>query len=261
MAAIIFDLDGVFYVGDTPVPGAREALAWVQEMRIPHGFVTNTTSLPRARLVEKLAGFGMDVDAARILSPPVAAVRWIAERSRGDTVLFVPEQTREEFASLALARSDATGDIGAVVIGDLGEAWDYAQLNAAFRLLMLESAPSLIALGMTRYWQAPDGLNMDVAPFVAALQQASGAEPVVMGKPAAAFFEIALSMLGCKPSEVVMVGDDIRSDIDAAQQLGMAGVLVRTGKFRRADLDHGIEPCAVLESIKELPSWWPYQLD
>lgn len=69
---------------------------------------------------------------------------------------------------------------------DLGEGWDYPTLNHPFRLLMSHLQPRLIGLGMTRYWKAPDGLRVDVAPFVAALEHAAGVQPVVPGKPSAA---------------------------------------------------------------------------
>jgi ribonucleotide monophosphatase NagD (HAD superfamily) len=53
-----------------------------------------------------------------------------------------------------------------------------------------------------------------------------------------------------------MVGDDIRGDVDGAQQAGLRGVLVRTGKFREADLSLGIRPAAVLDSVVDLPRWY-----
>ncbi|HAC33696.1 MAG TPA: TIGR01458 family HAD-type hydrolase, partial [Gammaproteobacteria bacterium] len=56
--------------------------------------------------------------------------------------------------------------------------------------------------------------------------------------------------------QVVMVGDDIVGDVGGAQQAGMHGVLVKTGKFRAQDLDGEVNPDSVLESIAELPQWW-----
>lgn len=256
MAGILFDLDGVFYVGEQPIAGAVEALDWVRRAGIPHAFLTNTTSCPRATLVQRLARLGIALEAGQVLTPAVAAARWIATQGGGAAALFVPEPTREDFASLPLAARDAAAGVGAVVVGDLGEAWDFATLNAAFRLLMGPGRPALVALGMTRYWQAPDGLRLDVGPFVAALQCASGRAPVVLGKPAPAFFEIALAMIGGEPQDVIMVGDDIRGDVAGAQAAGLGAVLVRTGKFRPADLREGIEPQAVLESVADLPRWW-----
>jgi HAD superfamily hydrolase (TIGR01458 family) len=121
---------------------------------------------------------------------------------------------------------------------------------------MHQPPPALIALGMTRYWRAPDGLRLDTAPFVVALQHASGVTPTVLGKPAKGFFDAALSMLGCAAADSIMVGDDIRGDIGGAQAAGIRGILVRTGKFQPADLELGIQPAAVISSIAELPAWW-----
>lgn len=256
MPGILFDLDGVFYVGEEAVPGGADTLDWVRREGIPHCFLTNTTSRPRSALVEKLAGYGIDVAVDSILTPAVAAARWINENVAAASVLFVPEATREEFAALSLAPADTEAKVGAVVVGDLGGQWDFATLNAAFRLLMREPAPALVALGMTRYWRAPDGLRLDVAPFVVALAHASGVEPVVLGKPAAPFFDVALSMIGVPAGETVMVGDDIRGDIGGALEAGIPGLLVRTGKFLESDLASGVEPLAVLDSIRDLPRWW-----
>lgn len=256
MAGILFDLDGVFYVGDQAIPGGAETLSWVRQQGIPHCFLTNTSSRPRDALVAKLAGLGLQAEADHILTPAVAACRWIEQQLDGAVALFVPNATEREFASLTLAGRDTRQPVVAVVVGDLGEAWDFATLNQAFRLLMQQPAPRLIALGMTRYWRAPDGLRLDVAPFVAALQSASGIEPLVLGKPAAAFYRSALELIGCTAGEGIMIGDDIQSDIAASQAVGLRALLVRTGKFQPTDLDRGIRPEAVLDSIAQLPAWW-----
>jgi HAD superfamily hydrolase (TIGR01458 family) len=143
-----------------------------------------------------------------------------------------------------------------VVIGDYGERWCFAELNRAFRLLMADPIPKLVALGMTRYWHAANGLRLDTAPFVVALEHASGVAPVVLGKPAKPFFALALAELGTPATQTWMIGDDIRSDIAGAQRAGLRGALVRTGKFRDRDLELGIDPDAVLGSIADLPAWW-----
>jgi HAD superfamily hydrolase (TIGR01458 family) len=255
-SGILFDLDGVFYVGDRAIPGSAETLAWVRQQEIPHCFLTNTTSKPRHALVEKLAGLGLATEAEHILTPPVAACRWISQTLDGPVVLFVPPATEAEFSHLNLARRDTQQPVAAVIIGDLGEAWDFTTLNQAFRLLMQQPAPRLIALGMTRYWRAPDGLRLDVAPFVHALRHASGIEPVVLGKPSEDFYHSALELIGCTPQESVMIGDDIRGDVAAAQAAGLRGLLVHTGKFQKSDLSGDIIPDGQLASIADLPEWW-----
>ncbi|MGA7799477.1 MAG: TIGR01458 family HAD-type hydrolase [Gammaproteobacteria bacterium] len=260
MAAILFDLDGVLYQGDRAIAGAAAAVVWFQSRNVPHLFVTNTTSRPRRALVEKLAGFGIRVDDRRLLTPPVAAVHWLAQQVPGEIALYVPAATRDEFAQLSTA-APGTAEVGAVVVGDLGHEWRFETLNEAFRQLMGPSRPPLVALGMTRYWQTPQGLQLDAGPFVAALSYAAGVEPVVMGKPAAGFFAAASAILGSTASGTVMIGDDIRGDIEGAQAAGLRTVLVRTGKFRPADLEVGVTPDAVLDSVADLPEWWRRHYD
>lgn len=252
MTALLIDLDGVLYEGDKPVPGTPESIRWLRENTVPHMFLTNTTSRPRTAIVEKLASMGVDVTENDILTPPVAAALWLAANARGSTALFVAPGTVEEFSELELASPDETA-VGAVVVGDYGERWTYAELNRAFRLLMNEPRPVLVALGMTRYWQAEDGLRLDTAPFVNALTSASGVDPIVLGKPARPFFETALAMLGAKAEEALMIGDDIQGDVGGAQAAGIAGALVRTGKFRADDLAAGIKPDFVLDSFADIP--------
>ncbi len=255
MQGLLIDLDGVVWQNDNVVPGAPETLAWCTEHKIPHLFITNTTSRPRHLIAEKLIRLGMEVSEDSILTPPVAACNWLAINSPGPAALLVPAATKEDFTTVE-EYNDATDDAASVIIGDIGEEWTYQKLNETFRLLMHEPAPVLVALGMTRYWRAADGLRLDVAPFVTALEHAAGCKAVVLGKPSPAFFNIALTMIGCGPVETFMIGDDIVGDIDGAQQAGMQGILVKTGKFRKQDLESEIRPDTVLDSIADLPAWW-----
>jgi ribonucleotide monophosphatase NagD (HAD superfamily) len=93
---------------------------------------------------------------------------------------------------------------------------------------------------------APDGIRLDNGAYASALAYASGQEPMVIGKPSPDYFRMALEMLGLPPERVAMVGDDILNDVDAAQKLGLKGILVQTGKFRLGDLQRGVTPDAVL---------------
>lgn len=250
--AVLFDLDGVLYNGEEPIPGAAEAVEQVRRSGVAWQFVTNTTSRPRSALVTKLAKFGVRAAPEDILTPPVAAATWIRSRADGTAALFVPEGTRSEFAGLEATENEEA--VRYVVIGDLGRAWDYQRLNAAFRLLHGHPERGLVALGLTRFWQSSDGANLDVAPFVAALECATGCTAVVMGKPSKEFFLQAASRLGVAPEELLMIGDDLRVDVLGAQRTGLRSALVRTGKFHPSDLDGDVRPDWVLDSVCDLPA-------
>ncbi|MCD2442300.1 TIGR01458 family HAD-type hydrolase [Agromyces sp. SYSU K20354] len=256
MAGLLLDLDGVVYVGEAAVPGAAEALAWLEREGVPYRYVTNTSSRPRSSLVAKLRGFAIVANTDDILTPAVVAARWMRREHLARPALFVPEATATEFAGFHLVPPTAEDGADAVVIGDLGSAWDFATLNRAFRLLMADPAVPLLALGTTRYWRAADGLRLDAGPFVRALESATGRTAVVLGKPDPAFYRTATDGIGLMPGDVVMVGDDVYGDVEGAQRAGLVGILVRTGKFTPADLETDVAPDAVLDSIADLPQWW-----
>lgn len=258
MPAILFDLDGVLYEGNKAINGAADAVNWFTHNHIPHLFLTNTTSIPRSELVTKLAGFGINSATENFLTPPVAARQWLQKNNINNIALFVPETTREEFSDFNLVPDDkgiSNDNVGAIIIGDLGEQWTFETMNRIFRLLINNPKAALIALGMTRYWKSTSGLQLDVGPMIKAFEYATGVEAVVTGKPAKAFFQAAIAVLDMHDN-IIMIGDDIQSDIQAAQHAGLQAIQVRTGKFSETDLESGITPDAILDSVAALPEWW-----
>lgn len=236
--------------------GAAEAIDWLVREGIPHRFLTNTTSRPRQAIVAKLAGQGISARTDQILTPAVAAVAWLRRHGITQPAVFVPDATAAEFVELGPLPNGVEHGAGAVVIGDLGEGWNFSTLNRALRLLMSDAAVPLVALGMTRYWRAEDGLRLDAGGFVRALEYAAGRTAIVVGKPDPAFYRTAVEALQVPAHGVVMIGDDIHTDVEGAQRAGLTGVLVRTGKYSASDLSGGVRPDAVLDSVADLPRWW-----
>jgi len=253
---VLLDLDGVLYVGDEPLPGAAGVVDWLAREGVPYRYLTNTTSRPRWEIVDRLTGMGIAVTVDQVLTPAVAAAAWLRRHDVEHPALFVPAATAAELAELDPLPPGVEEHAGAVVVGDLGAGWDFATLNRAFRLLMSDPSPPLVALGLTRYWRADDGLRLDAGPYVRALEYAAGRPAVVLGKPDPAFYGTAVDDLGLEAAHVVMVGDDIRTDVEGAQRAGLTGVLVRTGKFTPSDLDGAVSPDAVIGSLADLPRWW-----
>jgi HAD superfamily hydrolase (TIGR01458 family) len=246
--ALLLDLDGVLYVEDEPVPGAREAVAELRDRGLALRFVTNTTARPRRLILERLERLGFALDPSELSTPAALAVRRCRERGHRRVALVMNEDVKEDFAELEEVGAGAE----AVVIGDLGTDFGYGVLNLAFRQLM--DGAELIALQKNRFWMTPDGLSLDVGPFVAALEYAARRDALVVGKPAREFFAAILAGIPAEPGAAAMVGDDVESDIGGALGAGLAGVLVRTGKYREDALEaSGVEPTAVVDSIADVP--------
>jgi HAD superfamily hydrolase (TIGR01458 family) len=248
VTAVLIDLDGVLYIEEEAVAGAQEAVEGLRHRGLALRFVTNTTAHSRDRTLEKLARLGFAVSDHELSTPAALAVAHCQQQGHDRVALIMNDEVKRDFASLR----ETAEDPQAVIIGDLGSAFGYDVLNHAFRQVM--SGAELIALQKNRYWMRADGLSLDVGPFVAAIEFATGREAYVVGKPARAFFDQAVTDMGATVSEAAMVGDDIESDIGGAQGAGLATILVRTGKYREDRVrESGIDPTWIVDSIADVP--------
>ena len=248
MRAVLVDLDGVLYVEDEPVPGAVDAVGTLRDAGLGLRFVTNTTQRSRGHTLAKLERIGFGVAPDELITPATLAVEHCRARGHERVALLMADDVKGDLAPL----TEAEDHVDAVIVGDLGERFDYAVLNRAFRWLL--GGAELVALQRNRYWRRADGLSLDVGPFVAALEYAADVRAAVVGKPAPAFFLLALSQLGADPGHAAMVGDDVESDVGGAVRAGLRGVLVRTGKFREdAAAAADPPPTATIGSIADLP--------
>jgi len=256
MKAVLIDLDGVIYDSQSVFTGAAQTINWLKQNNIPYLFVTNTTSIPRQSIIEKLEGHGIKASNEDVLTPLMVAQDWLRKENAQPIVLFLPEESKTEFSQFELYNAELHSSPAAVLIGDYGEYWNHETLNNAFRLLMSEPKPKLIALGMSRYWHSRNKLELDVGPYIKALEFASDCKTIVLGKPSQSFFTAAVAQLNLSPEQVMMIGDDITSDINAAQNAGLNAVLVKTGKFLAADLNAHQPADWVIDSIANLPQLW-----
>lgn len=251
VGGVLIDLDGVLYVGDTPVPGAVETLEWLRDEGIPFRCLTNTTRRSRRAIAARLNGFGFAVPEAWCYTPALAAVRRLGEEGVASCHLIATGDIHLDFEEAGIRL--ASGAAPYVVVGDAGDRWTYGGMNLAFRLLV--GGARLLALERDRYWRDTDGLALSAGPFVAALEYAAGVTAEVVGKPSTAFFRLALADLGVPAERAVMGGDDIATDIGGAQAAGLGTLLVLTGKYRPDTLAASpVVPDRVLGSIADLPA-------
>lgn len=221
---LLIDIDGVVTIGGALVPGSRDALQRLADAGLPYRFITNTTRRPRRRVAADLAALGLPVDIAHVYTPAALARAYCAERQLVPFLVTHPGLA-EDFSGLPSEGRQA------VIVGDAGDYFTYAQMNAAFRKLV--HGADFLALAANRAFQDRDAeLSLDAGPFVAALEFASRRKAAVFGKPARAFFEAAVSGLGLPAREAAMIGDDVEADVGGAMEAGLSGILVRTGKYR-----------------------------
>jgi len=243
----LLDLDGTIYVGDQLIDGAKEFVDLLRDKDIPHVFVTNVTSRPRADVLEKIRRKGLEIDPKYVLTAPLATKHYLDRHSFGACYFLTRPQLIGDFAGHPQNEDEAE----AVVVGDMGNLTTFQHLNTAFRLL--HEGAALITMSRSRYFRDKDGLSLDAGSFVALLEHASGKEAVTTGKPSAEFFRAAADMIGVPLEKAVMIGDDLESDVGGAQAAGLMGALVLSGKTPRPPGDDAdTRPDAVLDSVQDL---------
>eukprot|EP00741_Cyanophora_paradoxa_P008005 tig00001234_g7744.t1 len=226
ISAVLCDLSGTIHVQDKPIPGAVDAMRKLVDSGIRVRFCTNTTKQSGDSLYNELRAMGFPIERKQILSSPLAC-RKLLEREGLRPYLIIDPRLAPDFEGLN------TADSNAVLVGLAPSECHYGKLNEAFRLLM--GGAKLIAMHKGKYYREKEELSLGPGPFVAALEYATGAKAVVVGKPSPDFFEAALADMGARAGEAVVVGDDLQDDVLGAMALGARGVLVRTGKFLPAD--------------------------
>lgn len=254
--ALLIDIDGVLVTSWVALPGAVDALSGIRAAGIPVRFLTNTTSRTKAEITESLNAAGLVAAPDEVLTATAAAAAYLEHAHPGARCLLINSgDVSADLPGVTLVGPEVPPqDVDVVVVGGAGEEFSYAAMNRALAGL-LEGA-ALVAMHRNLLWRTSAGLQLDTGAYVLGLERAAGVEATVVGKPAAAMFEAALASLGVEPGDSAMVGDDLDSDVRAAQRLGITGVQVRTGKFRAVQLDDdGEAPDVVLDGFADVPAW------
>ena len=246
---LLLDVDGVLVVSWEALSGAPETLAALRRDEVPFLLATNTTTMSRASLAAKLSEAGLQVDPGEVVTAPVITASYLRSHHPGARCyLLAKGDVAEDLAGIEL--TDSQADV--VVLAGAEEVFTYENLDRAFRML-LEGA-ALVAMHRNLSWMTSEGPKLDAGAYVRALEEAAGVEATVVGKPSADFFRQAVELLGLPAERVAMVGDDVLSDVLAAQRAGLTGVLVRTGKFSEGALaDAPACPDHVVGSIADVP--------
>jgi HAD superfamily hydrolase (TIGR01458 family) len=249
---VLLDIDGVLTVSWEALPGGASTLGWLRREGVAFRLITNTTTHTRRDLATTLGEAGLDVRADEIVTAVVATASYLRAQHAGARVFLLSDgDAREDLEGIDLVGVD---DADVVVLGGASEDFTYPTLNRVFRRLV--DGADLVGMHRNLYWRTSEGFQLDGGAYVAGLEEATGRAAAICGKPSSAFFEAALGLLGVSAEDAVMVGDDVVNDVLGAQAVGIAGVLVRTGKFLATDLEGAnAEPDQVLDSIADLPAW------
>ena len=137
-------------------------------------------------------------------------------------------------------------------MGDIYKNFNWEILNRIFKLVYFNDS-ALIALHQNKYCMRDGEVSLDLGPFVKSIEYASNKKSILMGKPEKNFFDLAIKDIRINKEEVIMIGDDIISDIKGAKDFGIKAIQVKTGKFQEKDCSNKfIQPNQRIDSIVKI---------
>ena len=254
LQAIIIDMDGVLYRGNTAVAGAADFLSWLTERSFPFLLLTNNSTLDALAYERRLAAMGISVPASRILTSASATADYVMRNYGPGTRVFMVGESGLE-SSLRERGLIVTDEDPEVVVVGLDRQLTYARLRDA--TLAIRAGAAFIATNPDRTLPTEVGQVPGAGAIVAALVAATDVTPKIIGKPEPPMLEMALARLGQSRERTAVLGDRLETDILGGQRMGLPTILVLSGVTHEAP-GPGCEVCPtwVFGSVRELLAEW-----
>jgi len=250
--AILLDMDGVLYVGDQPLPGVQELLAYLDATGRKWLCVTNNSSRTSQTFSDKLAAMGITVDPVHILGSAEATANWLAEQSpNGAKVIMMGEASlRGALQAKGFELVDDPFE-AQIAVASIYYALNYDVLTRL--TLAIRNGARFVATNPDATLPTERGQVPGTGSLVALLTVSGGRAPEYVGKPYPGMYEQAIRRVDGAAETTLMVGDRYETDIEGAARLGMPTAGVLTGVTTRAEyLAANPSPDFVVEGLPEL---------
>lgn len=255
MRAVLFDMDGVLYRGQTVLPAVAEMLAFLQQRDLPYACITNNSSMTPAQYEDKLAAMGIAMPAAQVFTSATVTGRYLREHyARGTSAYIVGGRGLHEalFGDGYFVEQVRQPQL---VVQGADFHLTYEKLRLAS--LAVRSGARYVATNPDRTFPSEEGLIPGAGAITAALEAATGVTPLVVGKPEPTLFLAAASMLEVDPPRILVVGDRLDTDIAGAANAGMPSILVLTGVSSEAEARTASPaPDMICADLAELLTRW-----
>lgn len=231
MKLAILDLDGTLFRGSVPIPGAKEAVEELLRRGVQVRYLTNNSTTSPDRVAEKLRGMGFPVEDRWVVTSAMGAA-WRLQGSCRRALVLGESGLVAALAGVGidveLATDPPTGLPVSVVVVGLSRQATYAAI-ARCQAAILDGAQFIATNRDATYPIENGGLIPGAGSLVAAVTAAGGMEPVVVGKPEPFLVQHIMAEVGVTPSDTIVVGDRIDTDIEAGRRAGVPTFLVLSG--------------------------------
>lgn len=243
---IIFDIDGVLEFHGKAYPGAVETLDWLRQRGITIRLLSNSTLKSRQSAADRLQQKGLQVSAEEVITASYATAEYLREIRPASCWIMLDGAGLKEFAEFPQNEDDPE----IIVVGDNRSRFDFDTLNKALRLL--KKGARLIGMTAELIDYSMGNWELNVGSWVQMLERASGIQATYIGKPAPYGFELALRSMRLPRDQVLMVGDQLGTDIKGANAVGLRSALVRTGEYELRPRTDEAQPDYVIDSVTDL---------
>lgn len=246
-AGLVVDLDGVVFRGDDLVRGAGTFLRRSRRPRPPTVYVTNNSARTPQEWADLFDHHKLDVDPDRIVTSASATADLVARSGRIHVLGEYGLRETLRAAGATLVQEAADADV--IVIG-FDRTLTYEKLREAARAI--DRGARFVATNPDRTMPVADGRVPGTGATLAFLRAATGVSPEIVGKPMTGLFELAAQLLGVD-GPILVVGDQVATDVAAARAMGWDAALVRSGVDDWPELvGAGATPTWVLGDMSDL---------
>jgi 4-nitrophenyl phosphatase len=256
---LLIDMDGVLYRGLEPIEGAKEFLSFVEGQGIPFLLFTNNSTLTPEQYVAKLAAMDIQVTPEHVFTSAQATAMYLPNVVQPGSRVFVigKDGLRTAVTAGGYVIVDSK-DVDAVVMG-MDMDLDYRKLRIA--TLAIRAGAAFVGTNPDRTFPSEEGIVPGTGAGLAAVEAATDVAPILVGKPEATIFEIALTKLGTSREETAMIGDRPETDLVGAERVGIKTIFVLTGVADESDLAvMDAPPDWIYPSLFELHADWVSEL-
>lgn len=237
--ALILDLDGVLWRGDKPIGDLRYIFDRIRSYGLKVVCTTNNSTSTPLQFAEKIAIMGGNLSAEFILNSAVAAALYLKKIHPDGGPLFLVGETGLISAMEEHGFWHSDENPMAVVAG-MDRQFTYEKMARANH--WIRQGVPFIGTNPDKTFPVPDGLAPGAGSILAAIEAASGVQPVIIGKPSPYLYQIAMEQIGVSPQETLAVGDRLETDILGGQRAGMRTALVLSGVSTQEQLKAWPEP-------------------
>lgn len=266
--ALLLDLDGTVYCGDTAVPGVGDVVAAARDHEVAVRFVTNNAARSPETVAAGLRGFGVDAAAGDVDTSARAAAAVLADRLPGGAAVLVvgTDALACEIRDAGLATVETADETTDAVVQGFSEDVGWRELAEA--CIAIRRGALWVACNADPTLPTERGPLPGNGSLVAALSTATGVEPLVAGKPDVPLLREAAAAAG--GHHRLVVGDRLGTDIAGATRAGFDALLVLSGvtdaaallaatreqrpRYLGADV-HALLEAADSSAIAQMPGW------